>query len=442
MSTAIRRLLGTLTIACVGLGVAIGSGIFATPGEIAAQLPSPGLILAAWLLGGVVTFLQSLVTAELSTRIPLAGGEYQFLRGAFGDFAGFFFGWSFTIFIVGAGAGTIAAGLGEFAATLLGSPKNLIAAFGLASIAAVLAINLLGLRAGAFFQNFLTLLKVAAVVGIGFGAMFAARRWTPQPVESGASAGLKPFLLAFVGVFWSYSGSTDSAKLAEETIGARHAIPRGLAWSAGLLTVVYVLFNYGLLCAVSPAQMAGKSDAVSLAFADIGGMDIRKLILAVGVLICLGSLSSTILSNVRVTFAMARDGLAPKMFAQMSSRQAPIASLILAATIACIFVLNRSFGQILGIYFMASAILYGMSYMSLLVFRHREQNEPSASGDYYRVPFGRSVAVLLTVFQLSIAAMIAHDELRKGGRDSLYMLALLAAVALMYPLWKRLRMLV
>src|SRR5262245_26071493 len=285
MPTTIRRLLGTLTIACVGLGVAIGSGIFATPGEIAAQIPSPGLILAAWVLGGVVTFLQSLVTAELSTRIPLAGGEYQFLRAAFGDFAGFFFGWSFTIFIVGAGAGTIAAGLGGLATSLLGLPKQYDAALSLAAIILVLAVNLLGLRAGAYFQDLLTMLKVAAIVGIGIGAMFAARRWTPQPPEQVLAVNVKPFLLAFVNVFWSYSGSTDSAKLAEETIGARHAIPRGLAWSAGLLTLVYVLFNYGLLCALPPAQMAGKSDAVALAFANIGGLDIRKLILAAGVLI-------------------------------------------------------------------------------------------------------------------------------------------------------------
>src|SRR5262245_35466309 len=198
MPTTIRRLLGTLTIACVGLGVAIGSGIFATPGEIAAQIPSPGLILAAWVLGGMVTFLQSLVTAELSTRIPLAGGEYQFLRAAFGDFAGFFFGWSFTIFIVGAGAGTIAAGLGGLATSLMGLPRRSGAALRLTAIGAFLVVNLLGLRAGASFQNLLPMLKVATVVGIGIGAMLAARRWTPQAVSSEPSVGMKPFLLAFV----------------------------------------------------------------------------------------------------------------------------------------------------------------------------------------------------------------------------------------------------
>jgi APA family basic amino acid/polyamine antiporter len=433
----LRRILGTATVTCVGLGVAIGSGILATPGEIAGQICSGRLILLAWLLGGLVTFLESLVTAELSTRIPLAGGEYQFLRSAFGDFAAFFFGWSFTIFIVGAGAGTIAAALGQFTAELLNiQSSNVASLIGFASIIGVLLANLMGLRAGALIQNGLTIVKVIVVVGIGMGAMISAGRYTPIHAAAEGDVSLRSFLLAFVSVFWSYSGSTDSAKLAEETIGARRAIPRGLTFSAVSLTCVYLLYNYGLLCAVSPAAMRDAPSVAALAFSGIGGFQVRGLILIASIMICLGSISSTLLSNVRVTFAMARDGLAPSILARMSQRQAPIPSLIFAALIGGVFVLNRSFSRILGIYFMASAILYGLSYMSLIVFRLRDAKENTPPGDCYRVPFGPLIAILLTVFQVGIAVLIAMEDLKRNGRDSLYMLGILLAIAGMYPVWK------
>ena len=113
-------MLGPSTAVSVGVGGAIGSGIFGAPGVVANLIDSPRMILLIWLLCGGITMMQSLVSAELATRFPQAGGEYQYLKAAYGEFAAFFFGWSGTIFIIGGGGGTIAAALGEFAADLFG----------------------------------------------------------------------------------------------------------------------------------------------------------------------------------------------------------------------------------------------------------------------------------------------------------------------------------
>lgn len=438
---SLRRVLGPISVACVGMGAAIGSGIFATPGEAARHLESPWVILLAWVAAGVITLLQTLVTAELATRFPKAGGEYQYLKAAYGEFAGFFFGWSFVVFILGGGAGTIAALFGGFAAELAGietawaSPM-----FGCAAVVAVVIVNAAGLRAGAVTQNLLTIAKVAALVGIAGGAMIVAGRWAPASSEGTASTTgegwMSAFFMAMLPVFWSYTGATDSAKLAEETRDVRRALPVALCGSALALTVVYVLYNYALLCAMPPEVMAGKRSVPSLVFERAGVGYLGNLLLAISALVCLGAVSSTILANVRVMYAMARDGLAPRMFGRMSEGQSPIAALVLGGALACAFVVNRSFEQILRIYFMASTVLFGLAYLSLIVFRRRERGGAQAA-DVFRLPAGPWIALGLVVLEAALAVNIVVADIRNRTRDSLWTLAFLGAMAVFYVLWKR-----
>lgn len=434
----LRGILGPATIVFVSLSVAIGSGIFATPGDISSHLASPWIILAAWLLGGALTYLQCLVTAELATRLPLAGGEYQFLKAAYGDFAAFFFGWSYTIFIVGGGAGTIAAALGRFAAELFGlAPLGWPVAFGCASIVLVTAVNASGLRAGAVVQNILSALKVAALLAIAIGVTIVSKRITPLPTGPSASTAFGEFMPAFVLVYWAYSGTTDSAKLAEETTDVRRSLPKALLLSAGTLTLVYCLFNYALYCGATPIQMRGHESAATAAFGHERGA-VDKIILIVSILICLGSIGSTLLSNVRVMYAMARDGLTFSSLGRMSPGQSPTASLIVVAAVAAVFVLNRSFGEMVYIYFLASTVLFGMSYVSLIVLRRRDQRSGRPFPAHaFRAPAGVAIAALLVLWEIVVAWTIASEQLKAGKKDSLYTLGVLAGIAAMYPIWKR-----
>jgi len=448
-------MLGSATVVCVGVGAAIGSGIFATPGEAALHLTSAWWILAVWVVAGFITLLQSLVTAELATRFPQAGAEYQYLKAAYGDFAAFFFGWSFTVFIVGGGAATIAAALGEFAAALFDLESRWAAPLlGSLAIVGVMSVNLLGLRTGALAQNALTILKVVALLAIAVGVLIVSDRAVPVSsaagsgaVATGATACPVPsfdaFMLALLPVFWAYSGATDSAKLAEEVKDVHRALPRALLGTVLLLTVVYVAYNYALLCALPPAAMAGTRSVPALAFAGVEGLPFSKLILGASVLICLGAISSVFLANVRVPFALARDGLTFRWLGKMSRRQAPVGALLVAAVIACAFVLSRSFGQILRIYFLASAVLFGLTYVSLIVFRVRDSRTgrgfPSQA---YKAPAGKLIAVALIIFELVIAERIIAADVRTwqdaatpNSYDSLLTLALLAAVAVLYLIW-------
>lgn len=413
----LKRLLGLPSMIAVGAGVAIGSGIFRVPGDIAGELQSTGMILLAWFVAGFITMIQSLVNAELATRYPEAGGEYQYLKYAYGNFAAFIFGWCCTVFISGAGIGAIAAALGDFGATLADQP-NWSRPIGASAIVLVVGVNCLGLRSGAVAQNILTALKVLALIGITVGAIWYCGRATPAPAES--SGPLRPttlggFSMATLFAFWCYTGATDSVRLAGEVHDTRRALPRALIGTTLLLTFVYVAYNYALLCAAPAAAMAGRHDAHTLAFAG-SPLPIREVILIASIVVCLGAISAAALANSRVLFAMGRDGLAFRQLARMTRRQAPVPALLTIGLFALVFVWNRSFEQIVRVYFLGSAILFAMVYFSLLVFRRRERR--STDHDHagvYRLPAPTLWVGLLLAFEGALAA----NCIRESPVDSL-----------------------
>lgn len=436
----LRRLIGATTATCVGIGVAVGSGILRTPGEVAGHIASPWQIILLWVAVGGVTLMQSLVTAELATRIPGAGGEYQYLRSAYGDFAGFFFGWSFTVFILGGGMGVIAAAAGDFAGELLHLrdpwPRIMACVF----ILAITAVNAAGLNVGAGFQNVLTGLKLVALAAIVLGAFWAGRRFVPlaATAPSQTSVPIEGWIGASLAVFWSYSGANEPAKLAEEIRDVRRGLPRALITATLILTCVYAAVNYAILCVMTPADLAGQTSAAAAVFRMAGKPWAQSASLAIGIVICLGCISSTLLSDVRVPFALARDGFAPAAMARMSARQSPTVSLVLAGLIGAVFALMRAFNAMLDIYFIASTLLFGMTYASLIVLRVRERRENTRAENVLRVPCGVAMALLLILIECAIAVhLIRIDWINDDGQlDSLWTLAMLGGFGLAYVIWR------
>lgn len=442
------------------MGVAVGSGIFRTPGDVAAALHDPLWIIVAWLVGGLVALMQCLVTAELATRVPQDGGEYVFLKKAYGEFAAFFFGWAYTIFILGGGTALIAAALGDFACELVhidGRWSGWIAA---GSIALVAGVNMAGLRIGAGMQNVLTVLKLAALAGVivagfafavdpafapatqaegasqqdlagasaaaGFAAPTrASGEWDVWRTLAGGIPATSVLLAALLNVLWSYDGVADSAKLAEEIRDVRRAVPFGLVAGSLTLTALYLLVNLALLRVVPAEEMAELTFVPGEAMARLFGAPGRAAVLAVATVVCLGALAATLLAPVRVTFALARDRLAPAILGRMTNAQAPAAALAVVALLGIVLALNRSFSQALQIYYFASALLFGLTYASLIVLRRRE---PDPGPQVFRAPAGVAQAWVLIVIQVLIAWHTA------AGRpmDVLYSCLLFAVLGGLY----------
>jgi APA family basic amino acid/polyamine antiporter len=450
--SGLRRLVGGMTALCIGVGVAIGSGIFRVPGLVAEQLGSPAWIIAVWAAGGLFVLAAGLVTAELATRFPRAGGEYVYLREAYGEFAAFFFGWAYTVFIIGGGAATIAVALGEVTCILLGVADRWTPAFGVAAVAVIVFINCIGLRAGAWTQNALTVAKVAALLAVAALALLKPVEKAPGKHPWGFEGGetmemsvegiaLMAMAAAFLQVLWAYAGSTDPAKLAEEVRDVRRAMPRALVGSALTLTFVYVLLNAAFLRVMSPAEMAESKFVANDVMLRLVGPAGEKVLAAITLLVCLGALASVMLATVRVTYALARDGLAPRALAGMSRSQAPVAALIAIGVIAMSFVINRGFREVLSIYMFAGAVLFSLTYASLLVFRRRERRGRPAGGvregilapaDVFRCPAGPWLVAVLVVVQACVAWSIARSQ----PRDTLYTCVLLVVIALLYFVWR------
>lgn len=452
----LKRILGTPTAWLIGIGVAVGSGIFRTPGDVATQLGSQWIIVGAWILGGITAMMQALVSAELATRHPKVGGEYVYLREAYGDFVAFFFGWSYTVFILGSAAATIGLAFGDFAADLFTDPATSTGLttyaqrFAVGAVVAVTAVNLVGLRTGAGAQNALTLVKVVAllaVVVIGFvwgsaspGVVqaIAANATGPNAGATTTAAGqaASPFFMHFIAamlaVHWSYDGATDSVKMAEEIKDVRRALPRALIGTAATVTLLYVLVNVALLRMVPAEDMAGMTFVPGEAMRRIFGPAGRDAMLLVAMFVCLGALNSMLLAAIRVTYALARDGLAFGFMARMSKSQAPVPALLVVGCLSVVLITQRSFQEMIGIYYFAGSILFGLSFATLIIFRLREREFPAHA---FRCPAGPLLASLIILMQLALAYKVLYDN----PRDALYTTLLLAFFAALYFVWKRKR---
>lgn len=434
----LARVLGPVTTLLVGVGIAVGSGILRTPGLVATELPSPLWILIVWIIGGVFCLASGLVSAELSTRFPKAGGEYVYLREAYGEGVAFFFGWAFTVFIVGGGVATIGAAAGEAAAAVFGLGAETAPWLAAFSVAAVTGLNAMGLSTGAGAQNILTGAKILA---LGIVALLGFTLGEPGKLMLAAQAaptiGLGGFLAALPPVLFAYAGTTDTAKLAEEVENPEKSMPRAMVGAALLVTVVYLVVNLSYLFVLSPAEMKGRSFVASDIFSILLGPVGERAMNAVSLLVFLGALSSTVLATVRVTFALARDGLAPSRLAFISKAQAPVPALVLVGLIATTFTLFRGFRQILDIYFLASSVLFGLTYLSLLVFRARDARAGrSAPPGMFRCPGAGLLVFGLIAVQLAIAA----DILLTNPRDAIGAGGLVLVLAVAYSgllRWRR-----
>ncbi len=429
-------MVGPLTTFLLGLGVAIGSGILRTPAITAKQLGSPVWMIAAWVCGGLIILAASLVSAELATRFPRAGGEYAYLKEAYGDLVAFFFGYGYTVFILGGGCGIIAAACGEALCELLAIDVANAPIFGAFSVVVITTINAFGLKAGAGLQNSLTGLKIIAILaiaGIAFAVGGSGTDWS-QPLTPPANTPLSTAILAaLLPVLWAYEGTTDSIKMAEEMKDVRRDLPRALILGALALTAMYSLVNVAFLSVLTPDQMAGSmfvaGDVMSAVFGPLG----RRLMALLSLIIFLGALSASMLATVRVTFALARDGLTFKALAKMSQAQAPVPALLVVGAIAATFAFYRGFTQIMDIYFLAAAVLFGLSYASLIVFRVRDKKAGRATPAHvFKVPGGVALAIFLIALQTALAVnIVIHNP-----KDSAYTLALLTSFALLYVIWR------
>jgi APA family basic amino acid/polyamine antiporter len=389
------RRLGPGDAAAIIVSNVIGGGILFTPPQVAASVPHPWLFLATWVVGGLLAFAGAMAYAELAALRPRAGGEYVYLRAAYGRLAAFLTGW--TSFVAGfSGAVAVSAVilsdyLGRFipaakdATPLLTLPipfvpltvsrQSLIA---LSAIAIMSLIHLRGVGPGRLVTNLLAGLKVSALLifialGFSIGAGSASNLSQSAGGVSGAA-----WLLALIPVMFTYSGWNAAAYVAEEVRSPERNVPLALAMGTLAVVAIYFLLNLLFLYVLPVDQLAAVRGSVLDVIADrVLGARAGDVMGIVSIVSIAASISAMVFAGPRVYYAMARDGLFFRGAARIHPRyHTPASSIIAQGVWSGLLVLSGS-ARALTTYTGFSVVLFaGIAVASLFVLRSREPDTP------------------------------------------------------------------
>jgi len=293
----------------VCIGMVIGAGIFITTPAAAANLPRADLLLGAWVFGGAMSLAGALCFAEMAAAFPDAGGDYNFLRKAYGDGAGFLFAWSrFAVIHTGSMA-LLAFTFGDYLAEILPLGGYGAPVFAATTILLLAAVNLAGLRFGIGTQLMLMFLVVAGMVAVIAAGIVVELGGAEQGVAPGGTAASQTFDLgsALVFIFLAYGGWSDTATLSAEMRDARHGIKRALVGGMGVVTVLYVLANWAYVRGLSLPGLAASDAPAADLLLQVFGRPGQMLIVAVVAVTSITSMNAILIAGSRTTFAAARD---------------------------------------------------------------------------------------------------------------------------------------
>jgi len=421
-SAELPRQLGLWSAIAVVIGITIGSGIFRTPASVTNRLPGPLPLFGVWIAGGIVALCGALTLAEVAAAFPETGGIFVFIRRAFGRLPAFLFGWAELAIIRAAAVGAIATTFAEYLLRVLGFDPSVAPYDGwvhyvaAAAIALIAGLNYVGVRYGSLVQNITTVAKyfgllfiIAAAIAIGLpktGGHFT-------PAVPPGSFSVAPFGLALVSVLWAYDGWADLAFISGEVKDPRKNLPRALILGTCAVIVIYLLANIAYLGVMSVDEVRhSKLVAADVAMRLVGPAGVTFVAITV-MLSTLGTLNGSILTNPRVFFAMAADGLLFRKIAAVHPRyQTPYVAIALTAVLGIIFVLLRTFEQLADTFVTAILPFYALGVASIFVFRRRTAAEYSPS---FRAPLYPVAPVLFVLATLYLLGNALIDESSRMG---------------------------
>ena len=430
-----RRELGLLDTAVVVAGGIIGVGIFVNPANVARLLPAPGLVLLVWVLGGLVALLGAFVYAELGSRLPLVGGQYVYLARAYHPAVGFLYGFA-QLFVINSGAmAAVAIVLADYVDSAfwpLGAGGQVLLA--IAVIAALTAVNYLGVRPGKWTNNLFMLAKVG-----GIGTLVALALWK-QPAAANQLLPLPPmsfdwttFSLLFaaaVPVLFAYGGWENSGNVAGEIKNPARNLALANILGVSAVVAIYVGLNVVYLRVLPHAQMGATKTLAADVAAVLMGEAGRDFVAGLVVFSCLGFLSVIIFTGPRLYYAMAIEGLFFRSAGRLHPRyRTPGNTILLQSGMAVLLLLTNSYDDLLEFVISTAWIFFALTAGAIFRLRRKGIGEATA----FRVP-GHPVTTIL--FFVAAAAVVLNT-FAVAPRQSLTGLGILAAGLVVYGLFLR-----
>ena len=392
LKPTLARDLGVSHASAIVVGTIIGSGIFLVPAEMMQAVGSAWLVYLAWIVGGVLSFAGAITYAELGAMKPQAGGEYVYIRDAYGPLPGFLYAWTWFAIAKPASIATLTTGfvrvLGTFPALAFFNQDAVHSPFAisygqLVAIAATMfitALNYIGVKRAGEFQVIFTVVKIAIILSIallGFSA--ASGTWRNFTTTfQGATGGFAGFMAALIAALWAYDGWNDLNMVSGEVRDPGRNIPTALIAGVGVVAVLYMLTNAAVQYVLPAASIASSPRPASEATAVAIGAWGAAIVSAGMALSMLVALNGTVMSGARVPFAMARDGYFFKVMAEVHPRfHTPSVALIVQLGLSIVLLLFAgNFRQLFSLAIFAEWLFYMISASTVFVLRKQEPDAP------------------------------------------------------------------
>lgn len=419
-----RQTLRTLDAVAMTVGIVLGAGIFRTPSLVAGGVSSELMLMAVWLAGGLVALIGALCYAELASAFPHAGGDYHYLRRAFGNRIAFLYAWARLAVIQTGSVAILCFVFGDYLAALAPLGPNGSAIYAALAVIALTAINWLGVQQASRTQNLLTLLEVgglAIIIVAGLALAPAA----PPPPPAGASAPGNAIGLVMVFVLLTYGGWNEAVYITSELRGGPRKMVRVLLLGIGIITTLYLLANLAYVEALGLDGMAA-SDAVAAELMRRAAGDTGAAIITIAVVIAaLTSANATIFTGARSTYALGRDMPALRFLGHWNGpKGTPGNALLVQGAVSLLLVIGGAFARdgfqtaveytapVFWLFFMLVGI-------SLFVLRRREPDTPRP----FRVPLYPLTPILFC----AVNAWLLWSSLAYTGWGALVGAGVLAA---------------
>jgi APA family basic amino acid/polyamine antiporter len=404
---ALRRQLGLVAVTALVVGEVIAIGIFLTPAGMARSLGSPFWLLIVWLLMGAMALSGALCYGELAARTPEAGGGYVYLREAYGPAVAFLYGWKCLLVMDPGITAALAVGLASYVGYALGVTGLSLKLIALASILALAAVSMVGVRQGSWVMQWLTALKLGALALIAVLAIaLRAGSWSnfvPFVAQHAGSDPLPGALApALVGAFFAFGGWWEIPKLAGEARDPSRTLPRALAIGVTIITAIYIMTSAVFLYLVPLERVtSGETFAAQAGEALFGPAGGRVFAVIVSVAV-LGSLLGLLMALPRVYYAMARDGVFLKAVAAVHPRfRTPARAIGIQAILASLLVALGTFNQIIAYFVFITVLFVALTVAGLFRIRRRS---PDAAYRTWGYPFTPVLFLVLAAVVLLLVA--------------------------------------
>ena len=446
--TELKRALGPWAAASIVVGTVIGSGIFLVPKTMIQRVGSVEAVFAVWVVGGLLSMAGALSYAELAAALPEAGGEYAFLREAYGPLWGFLYSWTQMWVAKSGSIATLATGFFLYLTTFFEPLKGVLYTvplpigpnggpleiqygqiFAIALILFLAWINYFGVKIGGNVQVAVTFLKVALIAAIIVAGLALGPAHAPDTAAV-APLTFSGFIAALVAALWAYDGWNNVSMVSSEIKDPQKNLPRALIGGTLAVVAIYMLANAAYFHVLSPTEVAGSTrvaaEMMRRIFHDPGAAAVS----IAAMISIFAALNGSILSGARVPYAAARDGYFFSAVARVHPRHhTPGVSIIVLNLWACFLVLTGKYDDLFNLVIFASWILYGMTAAAVLVLRRKQ---PDLVRPYRTLGY----PVIPLLFVVGAVILLVTTFLERQ-RESLLGLGLMALGIPFYLYWKK-----